>query len=323
MRVLRFSRCGPPAEVLELAEMPARPAAPGEVRLSILATPVNPADLNFIEGTYGVKPELPATPGIEACGEVLESGDPAFAPGDRAIFLRRAPLWATEVAVGGGELLPVPRELDPLQAAMLKVNPATAWHLLHTLGPLPRGEWIVQNAANSAVGRAVIQLARSLGLRTLNIVRRPELVSELTALGGDAVLLDDRDMENAAAELCGGVPPRLGFNAVGGDSALRLMNALASGGTLVTYGAMGRKPLKVPNGLLIFKNLDLRGLWITRWIEAAPREELAATYARLAEEVLAGRLTMPVDSTHPLHDFPSALARLEAPDRSGKVLFTP
>ena len=323
MLALRFSRCGPPAQVLGLEEIERPPLAEGAVRLRVLATPINPADLNFIEGTYGVKPHLPATPGIEACGEVLESRDSRFPSGARAIFLRRAPLWATEVVVPADQLLQVPADLDPLQAAMLKVNPATAWHLLHTLGPPEPGGWIVQNAANSAVGRAVIQLARTLGLRTLNVVRRPELVPELETIGADHVLLDDGSMESAAAEILAGAPPRLGFNAVGGDSALRLMNVLAPGGTLVTYGAMGRKPLKVPNGLMIFKNLTLRGLWITRWIGDAPRGEVEATYARLAEEMRTGRLELPVDSTHGLHGFAKALARLEAPDRVGKVLLTP
>jgi NADPH:quinone reductase-like Zn-dependent oxidoreductase len=136
-------------------------------------------------------------------------------------------------------------------------------------------------------------------------------------------LLDDTSAVDAAKEICGEKRPALALNAVGGDSALRLMNILAPGGAHVTYGAMGRKPLKVPNGLLIFKDLEIRGFWLTRWIDAATRTELDAAYGFLAEEVAEGRLVVPVDSTHGLDAFEQALERLGSGDRDGKVLFKP
>ncbi len=118
---------------------------------------------------------------------------------------------------------------------------------------------MVQNAANSAVGRSVIQIARARGLKTLNVVRRPELIDELKALGADVVVTEDTDLRTSVEELCGGSRPRLALNAVGGASALNLANALADRGTHVTYGAMGRQPLKIPNGLLIFREITFRG----------------------------------------------------------------
>lgn len=323
MQALRFHEFGRPGEVLRTEDLDLPPLGEGEVRLRVLASPVNPADLNFIEGTYGVKPELPAIPGIEACGEVVESRDPGFAAGDACIFLRRAGLWASHVQVPASFLFKLPSGLDPQQAAMLKVNPATAWRLLTSFAEIPRGAWIVQNAANSGVGRCVIQLAKSLGIRTINLVRRTELIPQLMVLGADHVLLDDAEAPAGVADICGSLPPVIAFNAVGGESALRLMNCLAPGGTHVTYGAMARRPLTVPNGLLIFKDLRLRGLWITKWIENAPRAEIDAAYTRLAAEMGGGRLRMPVDSTHPLDALPAVLSRLDAPDRHGKVLFTP
>jgi NADPH:quinone reductase-like Zn-dependent oxidoreductase len=147
------------------------------------------------------------------------------------------------------------------------------------------------------------------------------LPEELLALGADEVLLDD----DATVEAWKKREPRpvLALNCVGGESALRLMNILGYGGTHVTYGAMARRPLTIPNGLLIFKQLHFHGLWITKWIEEAPPEEVRAMYANLAERVAAGRLVQAVDSTFPLEDFQSALARLEEPGRDGKVLFVP
>ena len=323
MHALRFHESGKPAEVLRLEDLPAAVLLEGEVRLRILAAPVNPADLNLIEGTYGVKPELPAVPGIEGCGEVVESRSPDFQPGDRAILLRRAGTWADEVCLPAEHLFKLPPGIDPLQAAMLKVNPATAWRLLTGFGTPPPGSWIVQNAANSGVGRGVIVLARTLGIRTMNLVRRAELRDELLALGADEVLTDDDSAVESAKTLLGRDRPTLAFNGVGGESALRLMNLLGPGGIHVTYGAMSRRPLTVPNGQLIFKDLQIRGLWVTRWIESAPREELDAVYGKLAGLMLSGELSVPVAATYPLQDFKAALEQVAGSSRNGKILLVP
>lgn len=319
---LVFHHTGDPAAVLGLEEFSPE-VGPGEVGLRILAAPINPADLNFIEGTYGVKPELPATPGLEGCGEVEASASPDFSVGDRVVFLGRAATWASHAIVPANLLFKVPAEIDPQQAAMLKVNPATAWRLLHGFAELPAGSWIVQNAANSGVGRCVIQLARQAGIRCVSFARRPGLFDELRALGADAVFPDDGEGFAAAKAMLGGANAALAFNAVGGESALRLMKLLAEGGTHITYGAMARKPLTIPNGPLIFRDLRVRGLWISRWIGQAPPDEVRRVYAELATLVAKGDLHQPVDSIFPLASFAAALARLDAPDRNGKVLLVP
>lgn len=322
---LVFKQTGSPGAVLEIETecLISQTPDPGDVLIRILAAPINPADLNTIEGTYGVKPPLPATPGIEGCGVVEISNSSDFEEGDRVIFLRRASTWATHTTVSGDSLFKLPPGIDPLQAAMLKVNPATAWQLLHGFGALEKGAWIVQNAGNSAVCRCVIQLARDLGIRTISFVRRPDVIGELQELGADHVFIDDENGHAAAKEILGGANAALAFNAVGGDSALRLMKLLREGASHITYGAMGRKPLTIPNGLLIFRDIQVRGLWVSRWIEHAPTEEVHEVYANLAARVAAGKLVQHVDSTFPLEAFQAALARLEAPERSGKILFVP
>ena len=322
---LVFKQSGPPAEVLEMEPdcLISQNPDGGDVLVRILAAPINPADLNLIEGSYGVKPPLPATPGIEGCGVVETSNSADFETGDRVIFLRRSSTWASHSTVPGETLYRLPPGVDLLQAAMLKVNPATAWRLLHGFATLEPGAWIVQNAGNSAVCRCVIQLARDLGIRTISFVRRPAVIGELRGLGADHVFSDDETGLAAAKEVLGGANAALAFNAVGGDSALRLMKLLCEGGSHITYGAMGRKPVTVPNGLLIFRGIQVRGLWVSRWIENAPLEEVHAVYDNLAARVAAGKLVQHVDSTFPLEAFREALARLEAPDRSGKILFVP
>ncbi len=322
---LVFKQTGSPGEVLalETGSLISQAPEPGEVLVRILAAPINPADLNTIEGTYGVKPTLPATPGIEGCGVVEISNSADFEEGDRVIFLRRSSTWASHATVPGETLYKLPLDIDPLQAAMLKVNPATAWRLLHGFGPLEKGAWIAQNVGNSAVGRCVIQLARDLGIRTISFVRRSELIDELRALGADHVFLDDDAGLTSTLEVLGGANAALAFNAVGGDSALRLMKLLRESGSHITYGAMGRKPVTTPNGLLIFRDIQVCGLWVSRWIEHAPVDEVHAVYKNLAARVAAGKLVQPVDSTFPLEAYQDALARLDAPERSGKVLFVP
>lgn len=320
---LVYHQTGKPTEVLEITGFTPLSPQPGEVRVRLIAAPVNPADLNTIEGTYGIKPELPAVPGIEGCGVVCDSASPDYTPGDLVMFLRRASTWASHTTVPAECLFKLPPNLDPLQGAMLKVNPATAWQLLHRFGFPGCGGFVVQNAGNSAVGRCVIQLARDLGVQSISFVRRATLFDELLALGADHVFTDDDEGLAAAKAVMGGSNAALAFNAVGGESALRLMKLLCEGGTHITYGAMGRKPLTLPNGLLIFRDIRIRGLWVTRWVENAPSEEVREVYQNLAGRAAAGKIVQPVDSTYPLESFTRALARLEASDRSGKVLFTP
>lgn len=318
---LSFKSHGNPADALHLETFDTPPLEKGEVLLSIHAAPINPADLNFIEGTYGFRPELPAHAGMECAATVVESRSARFSAGDEVIPIGRIGAWAAHTVASGDELIRLPAGIDPLQASMLKVNPATAWLLLHHFENLRAGDHVVLNAANSGVGQCVIQLAAAMGVRALCFVRNADLAPELLALGADTVFGDSPEGFDAARESLGKEKAKLAFNAVGGESALRLMKLLAPGGTHITYGAMARKPLTIPNGPLIFGDLRFRGLWVTKWMEETPRREVEAAYAGLAALLLDGALRQEVDSLFPLDQYRAALARLEATDRRGKVLF--
>lgn len=292
-----------------------------EVVVKMIAAPVNPADLNIIEGTYGDLPLLPCTIGNEGVGVVERIGASVagFSVGQTVLPLTFG-TWTGQMRISARSLVALPDGLDPLQAAMLGVNPATAWRMLHDFVSLQPGDWIVQNAANSGVGRAVIQLAKALGLRTLNVVRRVELVAELHALGADVVVTENTDLRTETRALCEGFLPRLGLNAVGGASALNVANALAPGAPHVTYGAMGRQPLKIPNGLLIFKNISFQGFWLRRWKERAHPDDVRDTYAKLAGCLAAGVLHTPVHSVFPLTRVVEAIDEAAKERRPGKVL---
>lgn len=284
--------------------------------------PVNPADLNFIEGNYGRATHPPCIPGHEGCGEVEEVGESvvSLSKGDVVIPLLGTGCWTQHLTAAEHHFAKLPPQIDQVQASMLRINPVTAWALLKHYAELEPGSWVVQNAANSGVGRALIQLAHHFGLRTLNFVRRPELIDELKALGADAVMLDNDDGVVEAKKIIGNEPVKLAANAVGGDSAIHLMDVLSSEGIMVTYGAMSRRSLKVPNKFLIFKNLQLHGLWITKWFENASTPELFEVLEPLTTLIETGELVTAIDHVVPLADFKQAITRAQEGSRSGKVI---
>lgn len=322
--ILRFSQFGPYRDVLRLEEEPVREPAAGEVLIAMQRASINPADFNLIEGTYGIKPTLPAVAGVEGFGVVEEVGAGVhdFRPGDVVRPPSHMGMWRQWVTVPAHDCLPLPKNLSPEQTACLYVNPPTAWRMIHDFAHLLPGDWIVQNAANSAVGRCVIQIARHLNLRTANIVRRAELKQELAALGADVVATEEetaawRNQETPWAEHA----PKLALNAVGGESALRLAKLVAPNGYLVTYGGMSRQPFALPTGLLIFKNVHVCGFWMTRWYQQANRQDIRDMLEILADLMRSGVVQIPIESTYPLSEFLEALERASATGRSGKVLF--
>ena len=314
---------GNPADVLHVESQPWPAPASGEVVVKMRAAPINPADLNQIEGKYPVRAQLPATPGFEGAGIVAEvDRDVTNINGGGLVILpHNAGTWRGAVAVKADELVVVPAGIEPVDAAMLKINPMTAWRLLHDYVDLARGDWLIQNAANSAAGRAVIQIARELGYKTVNVVRRPELIGELRAEGGDVVLVDSENLRHEVEDAIGGPPIRLGLNAVGGESALRLANCLAPGSTLVTYGAMSLQPLKIPNGLLIFKDLRFRGIWINKWYDNATPAQRMEAFQHLFEMAKCGLLQTKVEKAYPLSEVKTAVAHAARGQRSGKIIF--
>ncbi|MFN2540912.1 MAG: 2-enoyl thioester reductase domain-containing protein [Chthoniobacterales bacterium] len=314
---------GNPAEVLRVETRPQPQPAADEALVEMRAAPINPADLNAIQGKYPARPELPATPGFEGAGVIVDLGSDVqgITRGAVVILPHNVGTWREAVAIKASELVAVPPEIDPMHAAMLKINPMTAWRLLHDYVDLKKGDWLIQNAANSAAGRAVIQIAHELGYKTVNVVRRAELIEELRAEGGDAVLVDGENLRDEVKNATAVADIRLGLNAVGGESALRLANCLAPGGTLVTFGAMSLQPLKIPNGLLIFKDLRFRGIWINKWYDNATMSERMEAFRALFEMARRGLLKTKVEKAYSLDEAKAAVTHAGQGKRSGKIVF--
>ena len=318
-----FHEFGPPENVLGLAEEEVPEPRAGEMLIRVEAAPINPADLNIIEGKYPKRPELPAVPGTEGAGVIHSIGPEVsgFKIGDRVIVPNAAGAWREYVTVPASGVISVPLDIPPLQAAMLRVNPPTAWRMLHDFVNLKPGDWVIQNAANSGVGRAAIVIAKAMGVHTVNVVRRPELIPDLRALGADAVLVESDQLAREIGETAAAGRVRLALNAVGGESALRLANALSREGVMVTYGAMGRQPIRIPNGLLIFKNLVWTGFWVTHWYKHASEEQTREMFASIFPLVASGALHVPVAATYPLDQFKEAIRHSATEARGGKILF--
>ncbi|XXF76123.1 zinc-dependent alcohol dehydrogenase family protein [Myxococcaceae bacterium GXIMD 01537] len=324
MRAVQFSRFGSPLDVVEVVEQTPAPLQPGEARVEVLATPINPSDVMTLSGHYGSLPTLPAVPGNEGVGRVVEVKDTdAVRVGDVVFLPLGVGTWRTHLTAPAKDLLPVPPGADPLQSSMLLINPPTAELLLRKFVTLQPGEWVAQNAANSAVGRYLIPLAKAEGFKTVNVVRRAELAAELTALGADVVLVEGADLPARMREATGGAKVRLGIDAVGGIASQWLGDSLAHGGVMVNYGAMSGEGPRLSALASIFRDVTLRGFWVARWLQKSPREEVQALYARLAGLIAQGTLKVPVDATFPLDRIREALTRAMEGGRQGKVLLTP
>ena len=313
---------GDPEKVIRIEQRELPELQPQQILVNVIAAPINPADLNLIDGTYGMRPNLPAVVGNEGVGVVAKVGSAVtnLSEGQRVIAPVRLGWWCTARILDAVDVFAIPSDIPRDAAAMLTINPATAYRMLMDFVTLKPGDWLIQNAANSAVGRFVIQIARQKGWRTVNVVRRPELIEELKAEGANVVVTDETPLSKQIGELTGGLEPLLGLNAVGGESAREIANSLGPHGTLVTYGAMGRQPLQIANALLIFKDIRFRGFWVSEWYRHATRTQVEEMFAELFPLVQDGKLRAPIEKIYPLPQVREAIAHARRGGRSGKIL---
>jgi NADPH:quinone reductase-like Zn-dependent oxidoreductase len=323
VRALQLQAFGNPLDSVKLVDLPDVGApAPNEVVVAVEASPINATDLLIMQGRYGFLPSLPSVLGVEGVGRVVAAGSQVkyLKEGDRTIIPFPQPAWAERVKLSAPWLRPLPKA-DVQQLAMLSINPATAYLLLTDLVQLPRGSWVIQNGANSPTAQAVIAIAKSLGLKTVNVVRRAELVDRVKAIGGDVVLVDGPDLPKTVATETSNAPIQLALDMVADSSTGNLMNCLAPNGVLAMYSAMSTKPFIGSPINVIFKNISMRGFWLATWLKTAKEERLTAMYELLAPMIASGAISAPVAATYAFDKYPEAIGT--AAKFSGKVLFTP
>ncbi|KRT78241.1 hypothetical protein AMK59_8712 [Oryctes borbonicus] len=312
---LIYSQYGEPSKVLQRVDEELGNLERNEILIKMLAAPVNPADINTIQGTYAVKPELPAVGGNEGVGEVINVGSDVtkFSLGDRVVPLVNAlGTWRSHLIVTEKNILKVPKELGLVEAATITVNPATAYRMLKDFVTLKENDVVIQNGANSACGQYVVQLCKAWGVVSVNIVRnRPnieDLKTYLKQLGAHYVLTEEELRQSTLFKSKTVPRPKLSLNCVGGKCATELMRQLAPGGTMVTYGGMSREPVTVATSALIFKDIRVVGYWMTRWSNVnADSPERFKMYEELIDLMKDGRLRGPAFQFVEFDDFKTAI----------------
>ncbi|MFD9093278.1 zinc-dependent alcohol dehydrogenase family protein [Streptomyces collinus] len=341
MRALVALEAGEPTDVLRLEHRPVPTPKAGQALLRVKATPVHASDLHVLRGRYGFSPEFPAVGGYMECvGRIESLGPDTEGPkaGQRVVAAAIpavpgppvAGTWQEYLVVDARRLLPVPDHLSDSTACQLAVNPLTALLLVTRELDAQPGEWLLQTAAGSTVGRLVIQLCRHLGVRTINVVRRRGAVEEITALGGDEVICtEDEDLMRRVAETAGPAGVYKAVDCVAGPVGAQVSQALAPGGELVVYGALSTHRQTDPAALtiplqarsVIYETKTVRGFWLNRWFGTASPETALRALARVRDLVADEVLSIPQGRPFPLERFAEAVALAEAPAHGTKPLF--
>uniref|UniRef100_A0A672YFX1 Enoyl-[acyl-carrier-protein] reductase, mitochondrial n=1 Tax=Sphaeramia orbicularis TaxID=375764 RepID=A0A672YFX1_9TELE len=311
-----------------LDDVDLHPMGAKDVLVKILAAPINPSDINMIQGTYAILPDLPATGGNEGVAQVIEVGSQvtSLKTGDWVIP-KDAGLgtWRTAAVLSEDDVISLPNDIPLLAAATLGVNPCTAYRMLCDFEDLKPGDSVIQNAANSGVGQAVIQIAAARGLNTINVVRdRPEftqLSDRLKVIGATHVIKEETLRRPEMKELFKTCPkPKLALNGVGGKSATELLRHLQVGGSMVTYGGMAKQPVTVPVSALIFKDVKVRGFWVTQWKRDHSHD--GSAFRDMLDELCSlirqKKLTAPVCTEVNLQEYRRALDAAMQPYTSAK-----
>src|SRR5712691_11073775 len=300
MQAIQIEAFGNPAEVMKVVDIPDVGApGEGEVVIALEASPINMSDLLMISGRYGYRPNLPSVMGTEGVGRItaVGSGVKHLKQGDRTLVPYPAPAWAERVKVDASRLRPLPSG-DVNQLAMLGINPPTAYLTLTDFVTLPSGSWVIQNSGNSGVGRALIPIAISLGLRTVNIVRRDAVVAEIKAIGGDVVLVDGPDLAKRVAAETGNAAIALAVDGVGDTSTTNLLGCLGERAVHVFYSMISGKPSIVPATHFIFRDISMRGFWLANWFKDAKPHQITEMYDRLTPLVASGAISAPIAGTY-------------------------
>ncbi len=318
------SAYGQPHEVLRVVEVPAETPADDEVIVRMEAAAMHIADLRTIVGVEPFKFPVPRTPGFEGIGRIVRIGRHVkeFAVGDRVFPALASGTFREEVRCKAAACMPAPAG-DAIQLSLLTVNGPTAEVLLEDFAVLDRGDWLVQNAANSSCGRYLIRLAKLKGVRTVNVVRRAEMIDELRELGGDVVLVDGPDLAARVRAAVQNAPIMLGIDAVAGDATQRIAECLAPGSTVASYGSMTNRRCELDFYLMFRQDIRLVGVSFARQFATRRTPEGVRTmYARLADLMSRGELVAKIAGVYPLERILEACDRAArtGSDRDGKVV---
>ncbi len=319
MQELIFEQTGPPQEVLQLRESPIPTPKPHEVLVKVKARNINPSDIMFVRGMYGITPKLPSSAGFEASG-VVEKGDEAgkVKAGTRVMFTAIG-TWRDYVCVPAALVVPVPPQMSDEVACQAFVNPMTAYGMIEESG-LRAGEWLLITAGASAFGKFAIQMAKSKGIKVAATVRHDAQKAVLENLGADLVVNTETEkLQKVVPEKTeGGV--QVVFDAVGGMLGAKALACLRPKGKMMVFGALALENMPVNSGLLIFKNLRIEGFWLSTWVEQMAPEARMKAFQTVFGFLMKEDSKIDIEGKYPLSEFKAALEAYEKPGRNGKIL---
>jgi NADPH:quinone reductase len=327
MKAAVFDSFGEPSQVLKVRDVPDPRPGPGEVRVRMILSPVNPSDTLVVEGRYGVLPKLPAVPGFEGVGIVDEIGPGLpgrilLSKGKRVAAINSAGgNWAELAVIPWRQARPVPDDIPDEQVAAYFVNPATVLAMARHVLKIPKGDWLLQSAAGSTLGKMMIKLGRHDGFKTLNVVRRREAIDEIKALGGDAVISSaDGPIDEQVRRITGGAGVRHAIDPVGGETGTGVFRALAPGGRLLLYGTLSNESIQVDPRLVISGPRSVEGFWLGHWSRAQSIPAMLLLFRAIASLIRQGVLNSDIGRTYPLEQIGDAVRETAAVGRQGKVL---
>jgi NADPH:quinone reductase-like Zn-dependent oxidoreductase len=319
MKELIFDQTGTPQEVLYLKESEMPQAKPHEVLIRVTARNINPSDIMFVRGMYGITPKLPSSAGFEACGVVEKSDESGKVPVGTRVMFTAIGTWKEYVCVPAALVIPVPAQMPDSVACQAFVNPMTAYGMIEDAG-LEVGQWLLLTAGASAFGKFAIQMAKAKGIRVAATVRHESQKQLLLDLGAELVI-------NTATEKLAKIifeKTEVGvdvvFDAVGGELGVKALSCLKQKGRMLVFGALALENLSINSGLLIFKNLRIEGFWLSSWIEALSTEQRMKAFQRVFGFLMQDDSKADVAATYPLAEFKAALDAYEQAGRNGKIL---
>lgn len=316
-----LSKIGPAEEVVNIESISQSDFDDFSVLVKMQFAPINPADILMIEGNYASVPNCPTEVGIEGSGIIEEVGNKItnFKVGDKVMCLSRTN-WKTTQILKENEVVKLPESIDLQQAAMLKVNLASAYLMLTNFRKLSKGDWIIQNASNSAVGKNIIYLSKSLGLKTINLVRRDNVIDELFDIGADIVINSD-DINVIKKQLHSKVdgPISLGIDAVAGDATNLLASLVNESGLVINYGLLSGKPCTIDPLNIVFRSIVIEGFWLAKEMRSMDYMAISTMYNNLIPFITNKQIYVNVDKTFPLSKISEALKAAKAYGRNGKI----
>lgn len=330
MKCVQLESPGEPADVLKCVELESPVPGHGDVLVRMLASPINPSDMMFVRGVYGVQPQLPQVPGFEGVGVVEASGGGLkgrLFTGKRVVVLNKAGgNWAEQTVVPAAQVIPISNKLSDEQAATFFVNPVTAWVMTQEVLQIPRGAWLLQTAASSSLAKMIIRLGKAMGFRTLNVVRRESAVDVLKAEGGTEVIVFDGDkdapevLQQAVSRIVGEGGLKYAIDPVGGHTASAVVQCLSMTGRMLLYGTLTTTPLQFSPRTLMKIQAKVEGFWLGNFMNTQGLLEKLKLVKRITRLILDGTLNSEISHSYSLDEIREAVVSAEESGRSGKTL---